>query len=117
MPLERAYLRAGHGPFPGCDVQGHHRACEDDVGASLKSIHVLNLVFAAARKATPLELNTKKRILVPTASPWSINLARERRTWLQGNLAEWSECKIAPVAKYLGFFFGPGVVVHSWSSA
>jgi hypothetical protein len=65
--------------------EGITRACADDIGASLKAVVVLQGFFRAftvARKVSALGLNAKKRVLVPAASSWTINLAHEFSSWL-----------------------------------
>ena len=96
---------------------GITRACADDVGASLKWLVALKgffTVFQITKKVSAMELNTKKCILVPSASSWTMNLAHEFSSWLHVNIPAWADFKVRPMAKYLGFFLGPGAVLHSW---
>jgi hypothetical protein len=97
--------------------RGVLKICADDVGAALKTIWslvVLAEIFVVDEAVFGLALNVNQRIIVPTATTWTIDLLHRIRSWLQVNLTTWAGFRVAPLAKYLGFFLGPAADLHAW---
>ncbi len=92
------------------------RACADDLGAVLKKLSALKIlypIFQLARLAAGLELKPIKCNLVPLV-PLSPSLIISIMAWLKRNIPVWGSFKVLPTAKYLGFYLGPAAGSRQW---
>ena len=93
------------------------RACADDVGAALKSVHVLKLfepIFETAAVTANLRLKPKKCVVIPTSTVVDAALRCRIRRWLETNIPSWKAFNIASSGKYLGFHLGPSSADKQW---
>ena len=93
------------------------RACADDVGAAMQSIHVLKLfepIFRAAAETANLHLKPKKCVAVPTSTIADESLSHNMSKWLEINIPTWKAFNIASCGKYLGFHLGPTSNAKQW---
>ena len=77
----------------------------------------LFLVFLAAEKIAGLKLKDVKCVIVPLGADDFATAAEAIKRWLSQNIPDWQHFKIAPCAKLLGFFIGPGATdEQQWST-
>ena len=94
------------------------RACADDLGASLRRLSALLILFPVFRVVglvTGLDLKPRNCVLIPTGQSCSIQFVAFVRGWLVQHIPQWSEFKVVPSARYLGFFLGPDSNCHQWT--
>ncbi len=92
------------------------RACADDLGASLRSLKQLMLLFPIFKDAQTLAgllLKPPKCVLVPLV-PWSSEVVNQIKKWLEKHIPLWANFNIKPTSKYLGFFMGPQSGSQQW---
>ena len=97
---------------------GTVRACADDIGAALCSMHGLipcHAIFADAKNISSLTLKPTKCVLVPVAESLSEGLVDRIRGWLTEMLPDWNGFSIQGSAKYLGFMMGPSSQTSQWT--
>ena len=83
---------------------GQIRACADDVGAALKSIHVLKLlepIFQTAAETANLRLKPSKCVVVPTSAVADEKLRTHIATWLATHIPAWKAFNITPSLSFL----------------
>ena len=93
-------------------------ACADDLGAALRSLQSLIPIaklFNMFRKVSGLSLKPSKCVLILTSVVCSETNILAVRSWLQTNIPDWKNLKIASTGKYLGFFIGPNSGSNNWS--
>ena len=92
------------------------RACADDIGISLirlKHVELIAPVYNDCKTFAGLELKPSKCVLVPLWQ-FSPKVQEASKRWLRKNIPAWSEFKIAPLAKLLGFYIGPQAGTKMW---
>ena len=93
------------------------RVCAGDLGASLRRLSALLVlfpIFRTIRIVTGLDLKPRKCVLIPTGQSCSILPIAFVRSWLVQHIPQWSRFKVVSSARYLGFFLGPGSNCHQW---
>ncbi len=92
------------------------RACADDLGAALRKLSILKVlypIFMLALAAAGLNLKPKKCILVPLI-PLTPSTLKHIKAWLLRHLPAWKDFNIRDSGKYLGFFLGPAANASQW---
>eukprot|EP00959_Pyramimonas_sp_CCMP1952_P262345 5485714-Pyramimonas_sp.AAC.1 len=99
--------------------KGRTRACADDIGMTIRDLRHLrriHTVFKEAEAIARLKLKPAKCVLVPLGSVLTDILATRIKNWLRLNIPDWSDFRVAPLAKYLGLWIGPSADYDSWAS-
>ena len=92
------------------------RACADDIGASLRHLHHLKLlfpIFCKAQEFAGLKLKPKKCNIV-IVTQFHDGVKHSVRDWLRVNIPDWSDFNICDAAKLLGFYVGPAAGAQQW---
>ena len=98
---------------------GHVRACADDIGAALRSLHVgrvLAEVFQGAERFAGLMLKIKKCCIIPLNVELSETVTDDIRAWLMAHLPSWHGVRIVDVGVYLGASLGPKSASQMWTA-
>ena len=98
---------------------GHVRACADDIGAAIKSLHVLPLlasIFKDAEDYAGLKLKLKKTNFVPLNVELCDAAIATIHSWIRDHVPQWIDVQIVSCARYLGVFLGPKSATSSWTS-
>ncbi len=83
------------------------RVCADDVGAALRTLRCLRLlfpVFQCAQDLAGLTLKPVKCVIVPLV-PFSEEVVLGIQGWLANHIPAWRHFSIRPTAKYLVFLW------------
>ena len=101
------------------DMLGHSttRACADDIGAAITSLQHLRVFFSlfkVLRWSSDLRLSPPRCVIIPIAVEFSQEMCDQMRAWLALRIPEWSDFRVCPGGKYLGFLMGPAVDMQSW---
>ena len=110
-------------PFPArfhnalrAEKSGIIRACADDIGITftmLKHLRLVHPIFEDCKTHAGLNLKPIKCVLVPLCN-WSEAVQKCIVRWLKKNIPEWTNFKVAPYAKLLGFYLGPSAGSKMW---
>jgi hypothetical protein len=88
---------------------GIMRACADDLGAALRRLSALKVlfpVFSLAKAAAGLNLKPIKCVLVPLV-PLDDAIKHLIKGWLTKHIPEWKDFYVKDAGNYLGFFSWP----------
>ena len=93
------------------------RACADDIGAVLKQLRNLVMLwklFESFRKVSLLTLKPRKCILIPLTVDSSERNCIALKDWLREFIPEWAHFNIVSASKYLGIYLGPQAGAKQW---
>ena len=74
-------------------------------------------IFDIARTVASLAFKTKKCVIIPVGSVFTLALRNEVTSWLASNLPQWSDFSVSGTGKYLGAFIGPDAAGKTWTNA
>ena len=73
--------------------------------------------FKIVGKASNLQLNASKTVIVPLGMPFSEPLAAAIQLYTSSLFPSWASCLVKPIGKYLGVTLGPCAGEVSWNEA